>query len=361
LCPHFSSFDYYANIMVKLDALFIMAAMPVAAILRGTSQNMDLNLALHGMHPEQVSMLLNQVESRWEAQRASSLRNQTDEKDGLQAMIKSCSKVAMAIVTGSEGDKEKVAEYMQDVCASNKDQNQINKCQQFSSGIERVMSDDARFNRDELDLSNFCQAFWTGPVTDAAKVLAQQAEEENAEKAQQEAEAEEKKTQEALAAKQAEQTQAANEAVNKTAEAVQHAAEVEEQVKGIQASMATDEENATKLLDLARQEDQVANEKEAKEAEAKAAIKSVADARSAESDEAKALEEGDAKADAIAAKALANTNETQEQNVTISNTAAAKDDAQAVAAGDEIAEKIADKALKKAANVSAEAKNATHL
>jgi len=309
-------------------ALLLVALLPVAAILRGTSNNMDLTVALSDMHPEQVGNLLHTVELKWEEARASSLRNLTDENAGLEDMVKSCSKVAKAIIAGSDGDKDKVVEYMNDVCAASESE----QCKPFASGIEGSMTDDAEVNRNDLDLSKFCQGFWSGPVTGAAKVLAQKASEEDALKAKEEAKIEEEKTNEALAATNEKEKQAASEAVNKSAKAVQRASEVQEQVKSLEASMAADAAEATKALDHARQEEQVANEKDAKADEAKVDPATAA----ADADEAKALEEGDAKADAIADKAT--------QKVE-----AESDDAEAMAAGDAVAEKIADKALKKEA------------
>jgi len=291
--------------MDKLCAAFLVGAlMPATAILRGASQNIEMNIAISVMHPAEVGKLLHQVELRWEETRLSALQNQIDEKVGVEDMVKSCSKVAMAIIEGSEGDKDKVVEYMQDVCSSTSDVDQTEKCQQFSKGIEGAMSDDMEVNRNELDLSKFCQAFWSGPVTDVAQKQAQKEEEEAAAKANREAKA-------ALKETEIEQAQASSEAVG-----------LDEQLKGLEASMTADDEAATKLLDRARQEDQLAEERE-------------------EADATKVLEEADA-------------SESVDQNAT----AAAQDDAEAIAAGDEAAEKIADKALKKAALVVAK-KNTT--
>jgi len=335
--------------MANFGAAFLLVAlMPAAAVLRGTTNNMDLSLSLSDMHPAQVGKLLNTVELKWEEARVSSLRNITDEKAGLEDMVKSCSKVAKAIIAGSDGDKDKVVEYMQDVCSSYNepvDQMETRKCQLFSTGVEGAMSDDAQVNRDNLELSKFCTAFWPGPVTIAAKVAAKKADEEEATRAQQEAKAEEEKTNEALAATQAAQTQAASEAVNKTTSAIQHLSEVEEQVKGLETTMDADANEATKLIDTARQQEQVASEKEAKAEEEKAAAADAAAAAAQEAkDEEKAIEEGDAKADAIAAKAVEKADGSEP---VVAASAAAADDAEALKAGDAVAEKIADKALKK--------------
>jgi hypothetical protein len=324
--------------------LLLVALLPAAAILRGTINNMDLTVALNDMHPEQVGKLLQTVELKWEEARASALRNLTDENVGLEDMVKSCSKVGMAIIGGSDGDKDKVVEYMNDVCAAS----ESDQCKPFASGIEGTMTDDAGFNRNELQLAGFCQSFWSGPVTNAAKMLAQKAEEEDAIKAKEEAKAEEEKASQVLAATTEKESQAANEAVNKTAEAIQHAAKVEEEIKDLEGKMDADATEATKALDSARQEEQVASEKEAKAAETKASDATV------EADVAKATEEGDAKADAIAAKALEKPDaEAAPSAGDNQSSAAASDDAEAIAAGDAEADKIAENAVKKAALVAA--------
>lgn len=335
-------------------ALVLVALMPAAAILRGTSNSLDLTLALNDMHPAQVGKLLNTVELKWEEARVSSLRNLTDEQVGLEDMVKSCTKVAKAIIAGSDGDKDKVVEYMQDVCSSDNAPDETKKCQQFASGIEGTMTDDAGFNRNELDLSKLCQAFWSGPVTEVAKVQAQKAEEEDAAKAKEEAMAEEEKNNKALASTQVEESQASKEAVNQANQAIQHATQVDEQVKGLEDAMAADANEAAKLLDTARQEEQVASEKEAKAAEAK--VPTIDTDAQIETDEAKAIKEGDAKADEIAAKALGKADVAEPAQ---ENAAAANDDAQAIAAGDDAAEKIADKALKKEAVLMAAKQTAT--
>lgn len=349
---------------------------PVNALLRGTGQSTDLSLLLNDMHPEAVNKLLHAVELRWEESRSLVLENKTDATDAENEMLRSCKKVARAIIDGSEGDKDKVVEYMQDVCTVNTGAGEEDKtkCMAFSSAMEKAMADDARFNREELDLAKLCQSYWAGPVTASAEVQAKTDEADAARKAQEDAEKAKEEAQhaaeKAAADAETQMTNQLQDAVNKSAAAMEHVAHVEEEVSELEASMATDDANATKFLDQARQESQVAEEKEVKDAEAeaqKSAIVEAANSRSdvpaekretAESlnatsvDEEAAIKEGDAQAEAIAEKAMKKAELAPAENKVAAgkaeNTTKAQDDSTAIAAGDALANKIADKALKKA-------------
>lgn len=358
---------------VALLALLI----PANALLRGAGQNAELSLV--NMHPEQVFKLLHTVELRWEESKSHVLENKTTESDAVQEMMKSCKKVARAIIDGSEGDKDKVTDYMQDVCAVNSggvDEDQ-KKCMTFASTMEKAMGDDPRFNREELDLSKLCQSYWAGPVTDAAQILAQKVTEDEAKEAKEEEERAKEEAQKAAekAAADAKEQMAnqLHDALNKSAAAGEHIAQVEQEVSQLESSMAADDANATKFLDQARQEEQVAEEKEVKAAEAeaqKSAVLEAANSRTAAdekveataslnttaADEENAIKEGDAQAEAIAEKAVKKAEVAQAANTTVvakeENTTAAQDDSKAIQAGDALAKKIADKALKKAALVT---------
>lgn len=364
--------------MLRVGLLALL--FPADALLRGTGQNTDLSLLLNDMHPEAVNKLLHAVELRWEESRTLVLENKTDESNAQQEMIKSCKKVARAIIEGSEGDKDKVVEYMQDVCTVNTGVNEedAKKCMTFSSAMEREMGDDARFNREELDLAKFCQSYWAGPVTASAEVQAKKDEADAAQKAQDDAKQAEEDAlhaQEKAVADAKQQTaDQLQDAVNKSSLAMDHVAKVEQEVSDLEASMASDDANATKFLDHARQEEQVAEEKEVKAAEAdaqKSAIMEAANSRTdvatekveatdslnaTSADEKAAIKEGDDQADAIAEKAMKKAEVAEVGNNTAAakaeSTPSAQDDGKAIAAGDALASKIANKALKKAALIA---------
>merc|ERR1719161_463688 len=143
------------------------------------------------------------------------LRNVTDDATSYSSMEASCLKVSSAVVAGSEGEKDRVVEYMQDVCASApaKDAPTATMCTDFASGIEKVMTDDEGWNRDSLDLKPFCKKFWANSVSAAAQVVKQKLDEEEAKK-----EAEEKKREEEEQKKKEEEAKREEEA-KKAAEA----------------------------------------------------------------------------------------------------------------------------------------------
>merc|ERR1719191_421984 len=132
------------------------------------------------------------VEKKWTQSRVMVLRNVTDDATSYSPMEVSCLKVSGAVVAGSEGDKDRVVEYMQDVCAAApaKDAPTATMCTDFASGIEKVMTDDEGWNRESLDLKPFCKKFWDNTVSAAAQAAKQRLDEEEAKK---EAEEEQKR------------------------------------------------------------------------------------------------------------------------------------------------------------------------
>lgn len=349
--------------------------------------------ALTSMQPEVVAHLLSEVEKRWEESRVASLRKQMDEGTALEEMTKSCSKVSKAIIEGSDGDKDKVVEYMHDVCSSLSDETK--SCDGFAASIEGFMTNDAEQNRDRLDLPKFCQQYWSSDVTKAASVEVKRLDAEDAERAKEAAE-KKKREEEAAKAKEAEEAKKAEESAEaQEAQDLEEAKKLEKNtsddeikvsadVKEIQAQMQLQESYVEKTVDDARKALQVAAEKEAQAAEAK-----VEDATPA--DEVAAKKAGDAQASLIAQKALMKgTNSTKSTNKTkkVNSTLIAEkaiadamkaigkaqahiandkeltvaDTVAAVAAGDKLADKIAAKAVKNAPktnNTAVAVKNAT--
>merc|ERR1719428_1596989 len=131
----------------------------------------------------------------------SVLRNGTQEAQAYGEMEKSCFKVSKSIIAGSDGDEDRVAEYMKEVC---EDSTSNTMCAEFASGMDAAMIGDANFNREKLNLNKFCKSFWTGKVESAAvEMKAQLENEEKAlaeKKAQEEKDAAEKKAAEEKAA-----------------------------------------------------------------------------------------------------------------------------------------------------------------
>merc|ERR1719420_1756411 len=99
------------------------------AMLRGTG---DQTL-MTNMQPEVVRKLLSEVEQKWIHSRALVLSNTTDNEEAFAEMEKACIKVSSAVVAGAEGNKDRVAEYMQDVCAADGGHDEKGLCAGFGS------------------------------------------------------------------------------------------------------------------------------------------------------------------------------------------------------------------------------------
>lgn len=215
--------------MALSTVLLLLSAAPAAGVFRGSGSAK--------MQPEVVSKLLSDVEKKWTQSRVMVLRNVTDEDTSYATMEASCLKVSSAVVAGSEGEKDRVVEYMQDVCAAapSKDAPAASMCTDFASGIEQVMTDDESFNRDSLDLKPFCKKFWANTVSAAAQVAKQHLDEEEAKKAAEEKEREEeeqkKKEEEAKQEEEAKKAAAAEEAARKEAEQKNATSNAEPQAK----------------------------------------------------------------------------------------------------------------------------------
>jgi len=326
-------------------------------MLRGTAGNLELEKALTDMQPEVVGHLLAEVEKHWEEGKVASLRKQMDETTALGEMTKSCTKVSKAIIDGSDGDKDKVVEYMRDVCSSQGTEHMT--CDNFAASVEGFMSNDAEVNRNDLDLAKFCHAYWADFVSKAASVEVKRLEAEDAARAKEEEEkkkreAEELKAKEAAAAEKAQATAAAQEEQDLAeAESLAKTASDDEvkisaSVKETQAQMSLQQTSVDDMVDKARKALQIAAEKEAQAAEPKATESVDATVNTPAADEVAAVKAGDSEADRIAEKALANAQkavENAERHIandkepTVSN-----DTAAAVTAGDKLADKIAAKA-----------------
>jgi len=261
-------------------ALFLCGLAASHGVFRGrqagTIESLDLTKALSDMQPEVVAKLLGQVEQRWKESRVSALRNQTDESEALAEMTKSCIKVAKAVIDGSEGDKNRVVEYMADVCEKG-----ANKkgCDSFAAGIETTMTFDAEVNRNSLDLNKFCMAYWTTTVTVDATAEAHRLDAEEAAQKKEEAEQAEaqRKAQEEEASKKAEadaekqESQDMEEAEKLQKTASDDDAQISSNAKSVEERITQAEDKATQLVDKARSALQLAAEKEAQAAEPAAA------------------------------------------------------------------------------------------
>lgn len=97
----------------------LIAASVVAGALAGEHSLRGQTKSLAKMQPEQVSKLLSDVEHDWVSHALLSMDKANTKygpKEAKSEMVDSCSTVVASIVEASEGEKDRVVEYMQDVC-----------------------------------------------------------------------------------------------------------------------------------------------------------------------------------------------------------------------------------------------------
>jgi len=228
--------------MMSSTLIALLCVAPATAMLRGTGHQTRGKMQ-SDMRPEVVSQLLSNVEKKWVQGHMMVLRNVTDDASSYSTMEVSCLKVSSAIIAGSAGEKDRVVEYMKDVCSqeSSKDASTADMCTAFASGVEERMTDDESFNRDDLDLKPMCKKFWEHTIAAAAQAEKEKLDAAEAKKAADEA-AEQKKKEEEEEAKM-KQEEEAKKAAEEAAEKEEAAAKAKE-VAEAAASKAV-EQNAT--------------------------------------------------------------------------------------------------------------------
>lgn len=270
---------------------------------------------LSNMQPEVVAKLLSEVEQKWGEMAVADLRNKTEAGTSLASMTESCGKVTKAIVKGSDGDKDRVAEYLVDVCKSASGENAL-MCKSFASVLDSHLSHDVYSNREELNAASFCADFYNGAVKDHAKkqaALLDAADKAAAEKAKAEADSQAKALAEAAKAKATAAAEARKVEANRVAaEVAKKLDQATEKISQAKQTMTRAEEradtigketkDATDTVDQARKEFEVAAEKEAQaaEKEAEEAQEKVKALRLKKAEDAKKAEEATRSAEAKA-------------------------------------------------------------
>lgn len=225
--------------MMRFIAL-VFSIMGPAAALRGLGQKAEL---LTDMRPEVVSKLLGEVTNQWVTDFMSVLSNSSDESQAYSKMEKSCLKVTNSVVAGSDGDEDRVAEYMNEVCSTAS----FNMCTSFAKGMNTAMIGDANFNRNNLKFAQFCKNFWNADVQTAAQAKKEQlaADEKVAaeKKAAEEKEAAEKKAADEKAAaekKEADEKAAAEKKASEEKAAAEAAEKAAAEKKAAEEKVAAD-------------------------------------------------------------------------------------------------------------------------
>lgn len=142
------------------------------------------SLARLALHPELVATLLGEVEDAWVQGRVAVLRGDTKDIIAREEAMISCKKVATSIVMGSDGLFEKAKTYMSEVCKKfNGAKGNHTMCQKFGENVVGAMVGDPEYNREELNLTAPCAAFYDSAVS----TIAMDAEKEQEREAQEHA------------------------------------------------------------------------------------------------------------------------------------------------------------------------------
>mmetsp|Transcript_32398 Transcript_32398/g.59638 ORF Transcript_32398/g.59638 Transcript_32398/m.59638 type:complete len:388 (-) Transcript_32398:48-1211(-) len=204
--------------MARTFALVALLALVAPAGAGHSIRNQRAFLAAD-MQPEVVARTLMNVEQEWKSEAAIFVECSgageggdavVDCNEAPKAFAKSCSTVVSAVVRGSNGDKDVVKEYMEDVCGQNSISGwQKDGCVDLAAAVEKIMTADNYENRNNLDASQPCLSFWSRFLeTEKARAAKEEAERKEAEKkaaeeaAKQAAEAAKKAKEEAAKAEQ---------------------------------------------------------------------------------------------------------------------------------------------------------------
>lgn len=256
---------------------------------------------LTDMRPDLAAKLLLGVENRWTREAQSLLSGHSMKLEGEvhYDVVKSCTKIANSIVRGSDGETEKVQEYMNDVCAATESKEDNELCLKFQDGVQGFMSADTEFDRDELDMSKFCEKFYAGTVKKVAAERLEADKKKAAENAKAEAEkkAEEKKAAEEAAKKALKEN--AEKAVRKAKESLQAYESAEKAADELTTANAKEEQAEEKLMEAQDREAESMKQKARQEMVRAAAVEAAEKAKA----EAETAFEKEAEEKAVEAKA----------------------------------------------------------
>lgn len=111
-------------------------------------------------NPGAVAKMMVSIEQRWLEQAKGAINRTQSDRAALEAVEESCVKVAKSVVTGAEGNKERVASYMREVCENVPQGTTQTLCQDFGSGITAFISPSEEYNK-HLQLWKFCDNFYS--------------------------------------------------------------------------------------------------------------------------------------------------------------------------------------------------------
>lgn len=186
-----------------------------ALVMRGGAFLASEGSSGERMQPEVVAMTLSRVEKEWKEQAIAFVDcNATVDKvackDASASFEKSCSTVVSAVLQGSAGRRDAASEYMSDVCSQKSLAGwQKLRCIDLADAIvKHGMTGDSYGNREKLDSTKLCGAFWLKFV-DAERVREEVERAAREKREAEEAAREKREAEEAAAAKKKAQEEAA--------------------------------------------------------------------------------------------------------------------------------------------------------
>eukprot|EP00929_Paragymnodinium_shiwhaense_P051242 TRINITY_DN2579_c1_g2_i1.p1 TRINITY_DN2579_c1_g2~~TRINITY_DN2579_c1_g2_i1.p1 ORF type:complete len:280 (-),score=147.21 TRINITY_DN2579_c1_g2_i1:131-970(-) len=240
--------------MARLAAVAALGLGVDAVNLR--AQQHDVSFLSTGLQPEVAAESLKALEDEWQEEAALYANCQahgnqealTECVQASQKFKKSCNVVVESMMKGSSGEKSSVMEYLHEVCAQGvlSDWHR-GHCNSLASHVNKLMTEDAYENRENLKLVDLCSDMWAGMVSEeqtrAEKEAKDEADAEAKRKADEEAKA--KAEAEAKAAEEAEaKAKAEAEAKAKAEEEAKAKAEAEAKAKADAEAKAKAEADA---------------------------------------------------------------------------------------------------------------------
>jgi len=144
--------------------LALMVAPSHAMLLRSGGLKRSRASLAAGVRPDAVARLLAKTEDGWKYQAVKCEEGGGSEGKCLhaeEAFGKSCITVVDSVMKGSDGDHDRVQEYMADVCHQRvlTSWHQA-RCNQLQRSISDAMKFNAFGNRVNFDSMRFCRSFW---------------------------------------------------------------------------------------------------------------------------------------------------------------------------------------------------------
>lgn len=174
-----------------------LAASPVMSLLRSRNA-VETNILVGHIHsnsqPDVVAHHLAQVEHYWMKDRLAAFSGATTRALALSRTVVSCSKVVYSIASSrmvSSPVAPQVDEYMKSICVASETPNDKNMCQKFAAIIRNSMESGLVITQWSKSLPHLCTSFFDGAVTEGARALQEQEQQQEHGRAEQQQEDEE--------------------------------------------------------------------------------------------------------------------------------------------------------------------------